>query len=230
MMTQKNEKISVSVFAGPAKTANEYYDMFQCPCCGKSIDTDCCGMAKQRKEFIDTIVLTDSNNMEVLMEYGKKFGMDDFDQSTKLEIQNYMKELAGENPAVIIIDKERINLGTVSQADGKAQGEFKITNSGKSDLVIDNMETSCMCTSASIIYDGNQGPWFGMSMHGENPTDYSVSIKPGETAILKVEYDPNAHGPQKDPNPQKIMRYITIMSNDPENFQTKVKIELIQVP
>lgn len=216
--------------SAPAKTVEDYYDFFKCPCCGKGIDSECCGMSKQRKEYIDSLNLADIKDMDVLIGYGKKFGMDDFDEITKQKIKEYLAESAGKNPPLIKIDKGTINLGTIKQADGIAFAKFTITNDGKSDLIIDNMETSCMCTSASIVYEEKEGPKFGMSMHGENPTDYSVSIKPGESATLKVEYDPNAHGPQENPAPQKIIRYITIMSNDPNNFQEKVRIELIQVP
>jgi len=121
------------------------------------------------------------------------------------------------------------NLGTISQKDGTVSTFFDIANTGKGDLIIEYLDTSCMCTSARIIYQNNKGPNFGMSMHGKNPDDYEVIIPPGESAQLEVTYDSLAHGIQKQLK-QRIVREVTIGSNDPYNPQKKVKIELTQVP
>ncbi len=66
------------------------------------------------------------------------------------------------------------------------------------DLIIDNMDSSCMCTSASVIYNGKEGPKFNMAMHG-NPKGWSVTIPPGDEAQLKIYYDPNAHKELRGP-------------------------------
>ena len=129
----------------------------------------------------------------------------------------------------IEVDKAIYNFGTVSQSQGNVSTTFTITNSGSGDLIIDGMETSCMCTSASIIYQGGEGPKFGMGMHGDNPENYKLVIPAGDSATLKVYYDPLAHGKQKTAQ-EKIIREITIKSNDPLNFQKKVRIEVTQVP
>ena len=86
-----------------------------------------------------------------------------------------------------------------------------------------------MCTSASLVYDGVEGPRFGMSMHGTNPEDFRLAIPPGASAQLKVYYDPMAHGKQKKAQ-TRIIREVTIMSNDPVDFAKKVRISLTQVP
>ena len=77
-----------------------------------------------------------------------------------------------------------------------------------------------MCTSASLIYNGQESPKFSMSMHGNNPENFELRIPPGETAQLKVYYDPNAHGKQKKPE-IKITREVTIISNDPIDFRKR---------
>lgn len=228
-MEVKTLEQRTSVMSSP-KTAEEYYEMFQCSCCGQSIAADCCGMAKQRKEYVDELLLEGLEENEVVYRMVKKFGFDVLmDQSKEQEIRDYIKSKASDNPPKIEIENPRYDFGTVSQAEGIVSTIFNIKNAGGSDLIIDNMDSSCMCTTASLIYEGEEGPKFGMSMHGENPKDYSLSIPPGETAQLKVYYDPLAHGIQEKPE-VKITREITVISNDPVDFQKKVRIELTQVP
>jgi len=132
-----------------------------------------------------------------------------------------------ESAPVIEINPEIIDLGSVSQKDGKISTIFDLTNSGENNLIIEYMDTSCMCTSARIIYRDEEGPIFGMSMHGNNPQNYEVIIPPGESAQLEVIYDPLAHGIQKQPE-QEIIREVTVVSNDPVNPQKKVRFRLTQ--
>ena len=213
-----------------SKTPKEYYDMFKCSCCGESIDANCCDMAKQRKEYLDVLLLEGSEEDKVVYEMVKKFGFDILkDTSREQEVRDYIKSLAPANPPKIEIENPRYNFGTISQKDGIVSTLFTIKNTGGSDLIIENMDSSCMCTTASLIYKGQEGPRFGMSMHGENPDNYKLVIPAGEAAQLKVYYDSMAHGKQKEPKLQ-ITREITITSNDPLNFQQKVRIELTQVP
>ncbi|MEK0347972.1 MAG: DUF1573 domain-containing protein [Nitrosopumilus sp.] len=208
----------------------DYYNMFQCPCCGKPIDTNCCGMAKQRKDYVDKLLLDGLEGTEVAVEMVKKFGFGTLmSPSQEQEIKNFIKSNAPDNPPKIMIENSRYDFGTISQKDGIASTMFTIKNTGGSDLVIDNIDTSCMCTTASLIYKGKESPEFGMSMHGNNPKNFELRIQAGETAQLKVYYDPNAHGIQKEPQ-QRITREVTIMSNDPIDFQKKVRIDLTQVP
>ncbi len=230
MMELKTLDQRTSVMSAP-RTAEEYYEMFKCSCCGKSIAANCCGMAKQAKAYVDELLLKEvESDDELVYEMVKKFGFDVLmDQSKEQEVRDYIKSQASDNPPEINIENPRYNFGTISQADGIVSTTFTIKNRGGSDLIIDNMDSSCMCTTASLIYEGVEGPEFGMSMHGENPKDYSLTIPPGDSAQLKVYYDPMAHGIQKKPE-QRITREITIISNDPVDFQKKVRIEITQVP
>ncbi len=222
------EKKTVNI--GASKTPKEYYNMFRCSCCGQPIAADCCGVAKERKDYVDQLLLKGTEGDELVYEMVKKFGFDVLmDQSKEQEIRDYIKGKVSGNPPKIEIENPRYNFGTVSQAEGIVSTIFTIKNTGGSDLIIDNMDSSCMCTTASLIYKGQEGPKFGMSMHGGNPKDYSLTIPPGDSAQLKVYYDPMAHGKQKKPE-IKVIREITIISNDPIDFQKKVRIEVTQVP
>ncbi len=212
------------------KSSAEYYGMFLCSCCNEPISQNCCGMAKERMEYVDQLLANGLSENEILYEMVKKYGENVLADSSRIqEVKAYIKSKAPENPPKIELETERLTLGTVSQRDGIKTAEVGIRNAGESDLVIDSMETSCMCTSASIEYEGKEGPKFGMSMHGENPTDYRLLIPPGASAKLKIYYDPNAHGKQETPE-ERITREITISSNDPETFQKELRIDIIQVP
>ncbi|RMF56178.1 DUF1573 domain-containing protein [Candidatus Woesearchaeota archaeon] len=212
------------------KTREEYYSMFQCSCCGRPISAECCGMAKQRKEYLDSLLLKGTGEKDVLYEMVKKFGFDVLmDQSREQEVRDYIKSRSPENPPRIEVEPAKHDFGTISQSEGNISTDFTIKNSGKSDLVIENLDTSCMCTTASLIYDGKESPVFGMSMHGNNPENFELRIPPGETAVLRVYYNPMAHGIQKKPE-ARIIREVTIISNDPVDFQKKVRIELTQTP
>lgn len=90
------------------------------------------------------------------------------------------------NAPVITFETEVIDYGTIEQgADGTR--EFKFTNTGKSPLIISSARGSCGCTVPS---------W---------PTE---PIKPGESAVLKVNYDTKRLGP--------INKTITVYSNATE--------------
>jgi len=208
----------------------DYYNMFQCPCCGKPIDTNCCGMAKQRKDFVDELLLEGLEGTEVAAEMVKKFGFGTLmDPSQEQEIKDFIKSQAPDNPPRIEIENPRYGFGTISQKGGVVSTSFEIENTGSSDLIIEGMDTSCMCTTARLIYKGQESPEFGMSMHGNNPENFELRVPPGETAELKVFYDPMAHGKQETPQ-QRITREVTVTSNDPVDFQKKIRIDLTQVP
>lgn len=87
------------------------------------------------------------------------------------------------------------NLGMVSMKDGLNEKTIEMKNETAFPVTVTEMQTSCMCTKASIRNaDGTMGPTKGMVGHGGTPR-MSQTIAPGETAELVVVYDPNAHGP-----------------------------------
>lgn len=62
-----------------------------------------------------------------------------------------------------------IDFGIINETDGKREGEFRFINTGKKPLVISEVQTSCGCTQAEYT-------------HGK--------IQKGDTAVIKVSYDP----------------------------------------
>lgn len=94
-------------------------------------------------------------------------------------------------------------------AAGKVEHSFKIKNAGAEPVIIAKMYTSCMCTTASLLKNGKQFGPYGMPGHGLIPK-LNKLINPNEEAIVKIVFDPAAHGPA---GVGKIQREITIENN-----------------
>lgn len=213
--------------------AAEIYQEFMCGCCDKPLDPNniCCGDMRQKISYIDSQVAAGSSKDEIMMAAIKEFGINSLAKAeTKQEIKDKLLASASIDSPKIIFEQTSYDFGEISQADGIAFTYFNIKNEGGSALIIDKLSTSCGCTSASIVYQGKEGPTFTMPGHGkENPKNWSVAIVPGDTAKIKVYYDPNAHGKQKE-DTLAITRTISIFSNDPVEFEKQIRIELNQIP
>lgn len=209
-------------------SAKDIYPLFECPCCSQPLNECTCPMAKERKAFIDGLVKSEFSENKILLSYVKKYGLDSFiDKEKEKEFrQKLVKEAPAERP-IISITPEFYDLGEVSQRNGIVTIFFEIRNQGKNDLIIDRLETSCGCTSASIVYQGKESPKFSMPGHGieEKIKNWQLILPPDEKAKLKVYYDPNFHKEFKG----YAIREISVFSNDPVDFKKTVQIELVQV-
>lgn len=229
-IVQKKNTINIlKVLATPA-LAQEIYPLFYCPCCGQPLDKDniCCGMAGQRIDYIDYLVQQTLSEDEIILSYVKKYGANSFMDKDKQK--EFLQELVKQAPAdrpIISLAPVTYDFGDVSQKRGIATTFFELKNEGNEDLIIDRLETSCGCTSVSIIYQGNEGPKFGMPGHGinEKVRNWQVVIPSGKTAQVKVYYDPYTHQDFRG----FAIREIYVYSNDPIDWQKKVIIELNQV-
>lgn len=222
-----------NVIQSPVAHAQELYQEFVCPCCGAVLDPKniCCGSMEQRIAYIDDLVEQGLSKEEILLKTVKEFGVNALArQEVKEEIKSALLRDAPVNAPKIVFNQESFDLGTIRQRDGITFTLVPFENTGENDLVIHKLDTSCGCTSASIVYKGMEGPTFTMPGHGKkNPTNWNVSIAPGQSAMLKIYYDPNAHGPQKKPN-EFITRTVSVYSNDPVEFEKQIRIELEQTP
>lgn len=136
----------------------------------------------------------------------------------------YLRSIPPKNAPIIVIEPDYLDFGPVSQAKGTVSKTVSLSNEGNEDLIIKNMDTSCGCTSASIVFNDIEGPKFGMASHGTNPRNWEQIIAPGESAQLKVYYDPNVH---KDMRGQ-VERVVFVYSNDPRNNKKPVRISVLQ--
>ena len=93
-----------------------------------------------------------------------------------------------------VVDSNSHDFGTISMAKGEVAHEFKIKNIGSEEVKISKIFTSCMCTTVQFIKgDIQKGP-FGMAGHGYVPPVNEL-LAPDEEAVVKVVFDPTAHGP-----------------------------------
>ena len=87
------------------------------------------------------------------------------------------------------------DFGTISMKDGYATKDFVVSNPTDKDVFVSTLVTSCMCTAAFMVKsDGTiRGP-FKMPGMGYVPP-VNETINAGERFVVRVVYDPNAHGP-----------------------------------
>ncbi len=118
------------------------------------------------------------------------------------------------NRPVAEMTEKSFNFGKINVQEIKRH-DFTIINSGKSDLTLGQVSTSCDCTYAYIIIDHKQSPKF--TMHGMN--SWQGTIKPGKSAILQIIYQPSimpVHG--------MVERFVTVATNDPASASLEAKI------
>lgn len=127
---------------------------------------------------------------------------------------------------MLSVSESSWNIGAVSMKDGIHTKEIELTNDSNEPVTITKMETSCMCTTATVIHeDGTKGPTKGMVGHGGTPY-LSETIAPGEKARLAVAYDPNAHGPNAT---GPISRNISIRTDSSEQPTINLKFSGVVV-
>lgn len=118
----------------------------------------------------------------------------------------------------LTVKEKKFDLGTVLMANGLAKHVVELKNTGTSDLKINSIKTSCMCTEAMLEVDNEKSPKFGMHT---SSSFWSQKIKPNQTANLEIIFDPNAHGPNAT---GPITRTVTLLSNDNNKSNTKTII------
>ena len=212
--------------------AAEIYPEFVCTCCDKPLDPKaiCCGIMRGMIDHIDEQVEVGLSKEDIMIDTTKKFGLKALaKESTEKEIRAILLTQAPADAPKIVIDSTSYDFGEIGQGDGVVHTLFDLKNEGQGDLVINNINTSCGCTSASIVYKGFEGPLFTMPGHGKkNPDSWQIAIAAGDTAQVKVYYDPMAHGKQKEDS-LDITRTVSLFSNDPVDFEKQLRIELRRV-
>lgn len=115
---------------------------------------------------------------------------------------------AGES--ILIASSSFHDFGDVSMAAGDVSFVYTISNDGTEPVTIGKVFSSCMCTSAVLSLAGREYGPYGMQGHGFIPR-VNKPLAPGETAQLKVTFDPAAHGPA---GVGQISRTVTIEQDD----------------
>lgn len=117
-------------------------------------------------------------------------------------------------------DETFFDFGTISMKDGNVTKEFVVTNPTNEDILVTTLETSCMCTKAFMVKpDGTTKGPFGMRSMGY-AWPVNDTIKAGENRIVRVVYDPNAHGPA---GVGRIDRFIILTEDSGSKLQLEIK-------
>ena len=122
------------------------------------------------------------------------------------------------------------DFGMVPMYGGKVKHNFTLKNKGQGPVKISKIYTSCMCTEATLVINKSSkglaplkaGP-FGMPGHGGLVTFANQEIGTGEEAVIEVEVDPAAHGPQGT-GPAKKVVYIEM--DDSQKIQLMMDINV----
>lgn len=112
------------------------------------------------------------------------------------------------------------DFGSISMKDGKVSRKFAVANTTGSDIVIERLVTSCMCTVAYIVNGENKKGPFGMPGHGGPVPKANYTVRAGESIEIEAVFDPNAHGPA---GVGLIERVITLTSDSGETLNLNFK-------
>lgn len=110
------------------------------------------------------------------------------------------------------------DFGTISMTEGNVKHLFKIKNKGSKPVIIEKIYTSCMCTTASLIINGETSGPYGMPGHGFIPK-INKTLDVGKEAIVEVVFDPAAHGPS---GVGQIKRVVTIENNAGQQLNFRI--------
>lgn len=108
------------------------------------------------------------------------------------------------------IKQNNYDWGKINIKDGTVNKTFVIKNTGTDILKLTKVKTSCHCTKAQIIINGNTSPFFGMN----TVSLWVGEVPPNAEAQLRVVFDPAYHGSN---GVGPITRYISVDTNDPNN-------------
>lgn len=87
------------------------------------------------------------------------------------------------------------DFGAIPMKNGNVEHVFTLVNESETPVTLGEFYTSCMCTTAQILYQNKEQSKLGqMKGHGL-PVFLGRNIQPGETFQVKVIFDPAAHGP-----------------------------------
>ncbi|OHA91794.1 MAG: hypothetical protein A2758_01265 [Candidatus Zambryskibacteria bacterium RIFCSPHIGHO2_01_FULL_49_18] len=112
------------------------------------------------------------------------------------------------------------DFGTISMKNGNVTKEFTVTNPTNQDITVSTMLTSCMCTTAFIVKpDGSTKGPFGMAGMGYVPPANEI-IKAEESRVIRVVYDPNAHGPA---GVGRIDRFVMLTDSEGGTLELEIK-------
>lgn len=129
------------------------------------------------------------------------------------QVQTY--SIDDPNAPKVEIPEKSFDFGNIFSAP-PVKHDFKIKNVGKSTLEMNELSTSCHCTTVILKVPGtSDSPSFGM--HTLNK--WIGKVEPGVEATIEVTFDPLAHNVKGETE-----RIIFVKTNDPSAKDIKLQI------
>ena len=119
------------------------------------------------------------------------------------------------NRPVATANTTSFDFGKMTNQDIRSK-TFEITNTGKSDLLLTQVATSCDCTYVYVTTGGTKSPKF--TMHAK--LSWRGKIAPNESAQVEVIYEPAIM-----PVQGKVERIVTVTTNDPKHETLEFKVQ-----
>lgn len=111
------------------------------------------------------------------------------------------------------VSPQPFEFGDVSMKNGIVNKTFTLKNKTGQPIEVAKIETSCMCTEASLKVGDKESPFFGMPGHIQNP-GWQATIPPDGEVFLTARFDPNAHGPSGTGFAKRVVR---VFFSNPQN-------------
>lgn len=105
------------------------------------------------------------------------------------------------------VSERNFDFGKIKLAEIKIK-EIEIKNSGNKPLVVSHVFTSCDCTFAQFVINGEASERFSM----QRDQKWLGEIQPNTSATLKIIYEPRLM-----PVKGNVSRSVLFKSNDPQN-------------
>ena len=112
--------------------------------------------------------------------------------------------------AKVLVDAKTFDWGNIPYSGGNAVKTFTIKNTGTDILKLTGVKTSCTCTKAQVVTEGQTSPYF--SMHATS--SWIGEVQPNKEAKLTVIFDPAFHGPT---GVGPVERFVSMQTNDIQN-------------
>lgn len=119
------------------------------------------------------------------------------------------------------VSPQPFDWGDISMKNGVVNKTFTLKNKVGQNLKVAKIETSCMCTQASMKIGDKESPYFGMPGHTSNSGWQADIPKDGE-AQVSVKFNPNAHGPS---GTGPFNRVVRVFLSDPQNTYVDINFQ-----
>lgn len=120
-----------------------------------------------------------------------------------------------DNSGRVELAETRYDWGEIPIDGGNKEKTFGLKNVGQGVLEIGSLATSCMCTTVTVKTKLGESPVFGM----HDNSAWKGKVEVGETAEIKVIFDPAYHGPT---GKGVVTRVVKFETNDPAKRQVEL--------